>query len=236
MCGLRGAFFRGLLLPAEDVLRCSPSLDCAGVCGGEGRPCPSAFAGAPSALEPSSPRRRHGLLDLLRCASSFCSDHFSIATLRSASFVGTMVSSFGSSSTVSDPPGPVTTSFVRMKKRTVANSLVIVSPIAHREVPRLSGHCKGTLFTQSPEESQVKELTSVETIETERTLRGVSEEGAGGTRGETDKEDEGDGGGREGDGTRGMGMGEEDPLGVDGESRGNVDELLTFVATESKVV
>ena len=50
------------------------------------------------------------------------------------------------------------------------------------------------------------------------------------------REDEGDGGGRPGEGARGMGMGEEDPLELDGESRGEVDELLMLLATESKVV
>ncbi len=110
-----------------------------------------------------------------------------------------------------------------MKKRTVANSLFMVSPIAHRDVPRFSGHCRVTLFTQSPEGSRAKELTSVETSETVKILRGLSEEGVEETRGEADREEEGDGGGREGGGT-GIGMGEEEPLELVGESRGIVDE------------
>ena len=107
----------------------------------------------------------------------------------------------------------------------------MVSPIAHRDVPRASGHWSVTAFIQRPEESHVKELTSVETRVTVNVLGGMSEEDSGGTRGETDREDEGDGGGRPGEGARGMGMGE-----LDGESRGEVDELLMLLATESKVV
>ena len=118
VCGRRGVFFRALRSRSFGEymdLRWSPplSLDCAGVCGGDGSPWlfpTSALALVPGA---SSPRLRHGLLLLLRSDSSFCSAHLSMATLRSASLVGTTVISRGSRSSVSDPPGPETRSFVR---------------------------------------------------------------------------------------------------------------------------
>lgn len=118
VCGRRGVFLRALRSRsfAEYMdLRWSPlSLDCAGVCGGDGSPwLLLLFEGSVLTLAASSPRLRHGLLLLLRSESSFCSAHFSMATLRSASLVGTTVISRGSRSSVSDPPGPETRSFVR---------------------------------------------------------------------------------------------------------------------------
>ncbi|PIL23823.1 hypothetical protein GSI_13574 [Ganoderma sinense ZZ0214-1] len=120
VCGRRGVFLRALRSRSfgEYIdLRWSPpfSPDCAGVWGGDGSPWllffpASALAPVPGA---SSPRLRHGLLLLLRSESSFCSAHLSMATLRSASLVGTTVISRGSRSSVSDPPGPETRSFVR---------------------------------------------------------------------------------------------------------------------------
>lgn len=64
----------------------------------------------------------------------------------------------------------------------------------------------------------------METIEAVIVFMGVSEEGEGAIRGEIDNEDEGDGGGIEGDGTRGMRMGEEAPLELGGESSATVEE------------
>lgn len=86
-------------------------------------------------------------------------------------------------------------------------------------------------LTHNPEESHVNELTSVETSVAVSVLRGGSK-GGNGTRGEADRE-EGEGGGREGDGTPGIEMGEDELWELDGESRGTEDELL---AIESKVV
>ena len=91
-----------------------------------------------------------------------------------------------------------------------------------------------------PAESRVKEVTSAVVSVIVSVLRISSlVEGREETMGDADTEDgEGEGGGRVGDGTRGMGMGEETPVefvALDGDRRGEVDELEKAVATESNV-
>ena len=91
-----------------------------------------------------------------------------------------------------------------------------------------------------PAESRAKEVTSAVVSVIVSVLRISSlVEGREETMGDADTEDgEGEGGGRDGDGTRGMGMGEETPVefvALDGDRRGEVDELEKAVATESNV-
>ena len=86
-------------------------------------------------------------------------------------------------------------------------------------------------MTHWPEESPENEPTSVETIVFSSVFMG----GSGGkleeTRGDTDREDEGDGRGFAGEGARGMGIGEEAPLEPDGDKRGVEDECEKSLAT-----
>lgn len=87
-----------------------------------------------------------------------------------------------------------------------------------------------------PCESLEKGPTSVETIICVNVFMGGSDEGPGGTRGDADTVDEGEGGGLPGDGDRGIGIGHEDVLEPDGDNRATEEECEMSLDRESSVV
>lgn len=91
------------------------------------------------------------------------------------------------------------------------------------------------VLSQRPEELRLKELTSVEISVVLNVLRVSAEAEATCVAG--DRDDEGDGAvSFDGEGFRGIGIGELGPLELDGENKGKVDETEMSVAVESKVV